>query len=195
MTTLREALRLAREALTYRGDLRMRQAITAIDAALAQPAASGEPVAPVTASDAMEALDNLDDYARMPCSVDPIGARTTLERFIAQQPAPAPVSGEPVAWAFQHADGRVTYHSALEYPIAYRDTCIDKWPLYAAPQPAPALVPLTHKLIREARQDAAEVFDAEGPETPQVVRDVIEYMTSWMQVYADKAGTPAKEAP
>jgi len=67
---------------------------------------------------------------------------------------------------------------------------VDGMPLYATAQPAPARVPvLTQELIREARQDAVEVFDAEGPETPQIVREVIEYMASWLVVYADKAGT------
>ena len=46
------------------------------------------------------------------------------------QPAPA----QPVAWAFEHTDGRITYHSALDYLTAYRDTCVRMWPLYESPQ-------------------------------------------------------------
>ncbi len=51
---------------------------------ITQPA-QAEPVdTPVTAAEAAEALDSLDDYARM-YGVDAIGPRKTLERFIAQQ--------------------------------------------------------------------------------------------------------------
>lgn len=39
----------------------------------------------VTHEQAAEALDSLDDYARMDCGVDPIGPRGVLERYIAQQ--------------------------------------------------------------------------------------------------------------
>ena len=39
----------------------------------------------------------------------------------------------------------------------------------------------------EMLADAREVFDANGSETPQVVRDVIEYIASWGDVYADKS--------
>jgi hypothetical protein len=37
-----------------------------------------------TATDARAALDALDDYARMDCSVDPIGSRNVLTRYIDQ---------------------------------------------------------------------------------------------------------------
>ena len=56
------------------------------------------------------------------------------------------VPAEPVAWAFEHSDGRITYHGALESMTAYRDTCVRQWPLYeSAPPaaPAPAPQPLT----------------------------------------------------
>lgn len=56
--------------------------------------------------------------------------------------------------------------------------------------PATGAQPLAVDVIREAKQDAMEVFDAEGPETPQIVRDVIEYMTSWLEVYAHKRASP-----
>jgi len=36
----------------------------------------------LTGEDAIEALDNLDDYAKMEVSIDPIGARHTLEQYI-----------------------------------------------------------------------------------------------------------------
>lgn len=38
----------------------------------------------VTQQDAREALDSLDDFARMDCGVDAIGPRGVLERFIEQ---------------------------------------------------------------------------------------------------------------
>lgn len=54
-------------------------------------------------------------------------------------------------------------------------------------QAAPdAVVPLTTALINQMVSDTKEVFEAKGPETPQVVRDVIEYMSSWLSVYAHK---------
>ena len=69
----------------------------------------------------------------------------------------------------------------------------DVWcvPVAAPVQPAP--VALTDATVREMLQDTREVFDAEGPETPQIVRDVIEYVASLFAVYADKtrAGIPA----
>ena len=63
-------------------------------------------------------------------------------------------------------------------------------PLYAAPvaaQPQPVsraegLDSIRANLIADAR----EVFDASGPETPQSVRDVIEYVDSWLSVFAQK---------
>ena len=48
----------------------------------------------------------------------------------------------------------------------------------------------------EMLADAREVFDANGSETPQVVRDVIEYIASWGDVYADKSrAAGAQPAP
>lgn len=40
--------------------------------------------------------------------------------------------------------------------------------------------------IDEMLADTKEVFDANGTETPQVVRDVIEYVASWITVYNEK---------
>lgn len=58
-------------------------------------------------------------------------------------------------------------------------------PLTAAPQ-APADVVRDIKWVKEMIDDTREVFDASGPETPQVVRDVIEYVKSWAEVYLQK---------
>ena len=40
--------------------------------------------------------------------------------------------------------------------------------------------------LDEMLADTREVFDAGGSETPQVVRDVIEYVKSWVTVYSEK---------
>lgn len=40
--------------------------------------------------------------------------------------------------------------------------------------------------LDEMLADTKEVFDANGTETPQVVRDVIEYVASWITVYNEK---------
>ena len=62
------------------------------------------------------------------------------------------------------------------------------WDAAAAPQQRK---PLVDEIVRPLIDDTSEVFDANGPETPQVVRDVIEYVQSWLEVYFDKrGGTP-----
>ncbi len=47
-------------------------------------------MAGVSKEAALEALDNLDDCARMQVGVDAYGPRTALQRFIEQVPGPAP---------------------------------------------------------------------------------------------------------
>ena len=54
--------------------------------------------------------------------------------------------------------------------------------------------------LDEMLADTREVFDAGGSETPQVVRDVIEYVKSWVTVYSEKnhqapAAQPAPSEP
>ena len=49
--------------------------------------------------------------------------------------------------------------------------------------------------LDEMLADTREVFDAGGSETPQVVRDVIEYVKSWVTVYSDKNHPAAHPAP
>ncbi len=51
----------------------------------------------VSKATALEALDNLDDYARMQTGVDAYGPRTALQRFIEQTPEPAPHTAAEVA--------------------------------------------------------------------------------------------------
>ena len=47
----------------------------------------------------------------------------------------------------------------------------------------------------ELATDIREVFDANGPETPQIVRDVIEYADSWLQAYILADGQLIAAAP
>ena len=67
----------------------------------------------------------------------------------------------------------------------------------AAQQPA---TPEPVAWLDEMLADTREVFDAGGSETPQVVRDVIEYVKSWVTVYSEKnhpapAAHPAPSVP
>lgn len=39
----------------------------------------------ITKEQALTALDNMDDYAKMSTSIDPVGARKTLELYILQE--------------------------------------------------------------------------------------------------------------
>ena len=62
--------------------------------------------------------------------------------------------------------------------------------------PAPS-VPATAEPVAwldEMLADTREVFDANGSETPQAVRDVIEYVASWVTVYREK-NHPAPSVP
>ena len=61
--------------------------------------------------------------------------------------------------------------------------------LTTAIQQAEAQKPATGEPVAwldEMLADTREVFDAGGSETPQVVRDVIEYVKSWVTVYSEK---------
>lgn len=60
-----------------------------------------------------------------------------------------------------------------------------------AQQPA---TPASVAWLDEMLADTREVFDAGGSETPQVVRDVIEYVASWVTVYREK-NHPAPSVP
>lgn len=66
--------------------------------------------------------------------------------------------------------------------------------LYTHPAPS---VPATGEPVEwldAMLADTREVFDAGGSETPQVVRDVIEYVASWVTVYSEK-NHPAPSVP
>ena len=91
---------------------------------------------------------------------------------------------EPVAWRDQN-------NFDPGQGCTYSNVAAAKWPhifsqpLYAAPQQRR---PLVDDIVRPLIDDTSEVFCANGPETPQVVRDVIEYVQSWLEVYFDKRG-------
>lgn len=51
------------------------------------------------------------------------------------------------------------------------------------------------ELRRDLIADTREVFDASGSETPQSVRDVIEYVDSWLQVQVGRAADRANVQP
>ena len=65
----------------------------------------------------------------------------------------------------------------------------------AAPQPAENTWAQLDAMRSELAADIRDVFDANGPETPQIVRDVIEYADSWLQAYIQrKAESPTQPA-
>ena len=47
---------------------------------------------------------------------------------------------------------------------------------------------------KELIADLREVFYASGQETPQIVRDVIEYADSWLRVYIQRGAASATQA-
>lgn len=70
-------------------------------------------------------------------------------------------------------------------------SCLEKLyagasPQAAAPAGQAAVVPLTSELVRELMADTREVFSADRLGTPQDVRDVIEYMGTWLTVFLEK---------
>jgi len=99
-----------------------------------------------------QALDALD-YA-MPAYADAIRARlaqpdrpTTVHDALLRDGAAkrarlAEPEPEPVAWMFVHNRGGgqkgYTFHTLEEYPLAYRDTCLETIPLYTHPAPQSA---------------------------------------------------------
>lgn len=55
--------------------------------------------------------------------------------------------------------------------------------------------PLTKAVVQEMLRDTREVFDSDGLDTPEIVHDVIEYVASWLAVYADKSTDGVTVAP
>jgi len=126
----------------------------------------------VTREQALEALESLDDFARMNVSVDPVGPRETLRRFI-----------ESAALAQQEAAEPVGFHDkdqpeGIAWCPGYPDKLRDITPLYTtppAPQPAGAgaipagfaLVPLRpnramERVMQEEEWQWADLLAAAG---------------------------------
>lgn len=85
--------------------------------------------------------------------------------------------------------------------MAITKTMAAKLREYFADQPqeaAPAAVP-DDVIRKELVRDLNEVFEPKGAETPQIVRDVIEYTDSWLSVFiqkrAETAPRPAEGVP
>ena len=82
----------------------------------------------------------------------------------------------------------VPWFSHLTTPIDYaiEDIEIAIEALRTAIQQAEAKTDDPVAWLDEMLVDTKEVFDANGTETPQVVRDVIEYVASWITVYNER---------
>lgn len=107
------------------------------------------------------------------------------------QPAPSvPATTEPVVDVRCEGCGYMTHHRE-------HMGCVRAAKQHT--QPAPSVTePVAW--LDEMLADTREVFDAGGSETPQVVRDVIEYVKSWVTVYSEKnhpapAAHPAPSVP
>ena len=77
---------------------------------------------------------------------------------------------------------------------AYVDADREMRATKAAPQPAENTWAQLDAMRSELATDIREVFDANGPETPQIVRDVIEYADSWLQACIQRKAENAAEA-
>ncbi len=103
----------------------------------------------------------------------------------------------PAAW--RHSRTLGLFDIEEDVPLADGDEWAE--PLYLHPPEAPASQPAENTWAQldamrsELATDIREVFDANGPETPQIVRDVIEYADSWLQAYIQrKAESPTQPA-
>lgn len=86
---------------------------------------------------------------------------------------------EPVAWVFPSGN---LHHDGPDFQKHYPEAR----PLYTADAIREAVLAEQGECAR-LRFDAIEVFDANGPETPQVVRDVIEWFASAILARGDAA--------
>jgi hypothetical protein len=117
--------------------------------------------APITHDQAAEAVDAMDDCAKMDVSVDPFGPRSTLERYIAQQRALAEHDAQPALLTNPHTGTPRDYRDVESDPAG---TLIVKpgEPLRAAPQPAPVPVQADDALGRFGHHpDPATDFEVE----------------------------------
>lgn len=169
---------------------------------VAQPAASGEPVARGAAyGDALRwtikacGAVQRDDGVWFGDTAAAKLARVLSEGATAQ-PAPAPAASgepaEPFGYVITHnfPEGhayRYSFYTPKSIGTAYRDTALSITPVFATAQPAPALVPLTHGQIVEALDKAGCPLAYMDYDTDIKIARAIEA--------AHGIGTPAKEAP
>lgn len=66
----------------------------------------------ITKEQALTALDNMDDYAKMSTSIDPVGARKTLELYILEEEQRREEADK------LYADAAKEYKGAIRYWIA-----------------------------------------------------------------------------
>ena len=78
----------------------------------------------VTQQDARDALDSLDDFARMDCGVDAVGPRGVLERFIeqagVQKDEPIPPMVGPAFTGYGDLNGLLNDLEALKQEATLR---------------------------------------------------------------------------
>ena len=122
-------------------------------------------------------------------------------------PAPAPADARVVIAAMQAVRKAVRqygevgtrdvdirdHNSRMDAAYAALSGVLDARAESGAPAPAPVL--LTDALRTELVADAREVFSADVLGTPQDIRDVIEYVDSWLQVYIQKRAESGAPSP
>lgn len=72
----------------------------------------------ITKEQALTALDNMDDYAKMSTSIDPVGARKTLELYILEEEQRREEADK------LYADAAKEYKGAIRYWIATLATAV-----------------------------------------------------------------------
>jgi hypothetical protein len=133
--------------------------------------------------------------------------RTAIQQAEAQQPA----TGEPVqadssehlrviaslgaalrrlSFAAQTTGGTAGPDTELQSAIGQAEQALSLGGIWQAMSATGEPVEWLDAMLTDTR----ETFDADGGETPQVVRDVIEYVASWVTVYREK-NHPAPSAP
>ncbi len=125
--------------------------------------------------------------ARAFLAAPPLSGEEVLAKRIAAAPSAPIAEQKPVAWWIPKAEQFCLAKKNGERPFA------KAWePLYAAPSApvAPAAVP-DDVIRKELVRDLNEVFEPKGAETPQIVRDVIEYTDSWLSVFIQKRAETA----
>lgn len=137
-----------------------------------------------------------------------LGIETLLRRFVqgAQQGEPADAglieAAQPTAgWRMVPMEPTPEMAQIGKHAAPYRAIDVYRAMVLAAPaapkaapQPAENTLAQLDAMRSELAADIREVFDANGPETPQIVRDVIEYADSWLQAYIQRKAENAAKA-